>query len=178
MEKTKFYDLSQNNSGGSFDVNETLCHRLFIEADTYEEAVSKAESLGCYWNGVDEGQDCPCCGDRWYKPYSEINLMSMDNKKDGGYPIETFLPKGMSLEDFKRGYKGMEWIEELVLGEKYGSPYVTGRVKLRNVEDYAQVMANLFGWTSPDVRVFYKNGEVKEIFSSKIEDTSKKKSRK
>jgi hypothetical protein len=39
-------------------------------------------------------------------------------------------------------------------------------------------MANLFGWTSPDVRVFYKNGEVKEIFSSKIEDTSKKKSRK
>ena len=177
MEKTKFYELSQNNSGGSFDVDENLCHRLIIEADTYEEAVAKAEDLGCYWDGVDKGMDCECCGDRWYMPFEEIDLMSMDRKKDGGYPIETFLSNGMSLEEFKRGYEGMEWIEEPVVGEKYGSPYIMGRVKLRNVEDYGQVLANLYGWTSPDIRVFYKNGQVKEIFSSEIENKSKKKSK-
>lgn len=28
-----FYLFSQNNSGGSFIVNDKVCHRLFIEAD-------------------------------------------------------------------------------------------------------------------------------------------------
>ncbi|MGG0794754.1 hypothetical protein ABE137_12210 [Brevibacillus laterosporus] len=30
---TQFYDFSQNNSGGSFMINDKICHRLFIEAD-------------------------------------------------------------------------------------------------------------------------------------------------
>jgi hypothetical protein len=29
-----FYEFSQNNSGGSFDVNDKLCHVMIIEADT------------------------------------------------------------------------------------------------------------------------------------------------
>ena len=61
-----FYEFDQNNSGGHFVVDDKLCHRLFIEADTREEATEKAEELGCYWDGVDKGIDCPCCGDRWY----------------------------------------------------------------------------------------------------------------
>ena len=43
-----FYLFDQNNSGGSFVLNDKLCHRLFIEADSAEEAVSIAENLGCY----------------------------------------------------------------------------------------------------------------------------------
>lgn len=71
---TKFYDFDQNNSGGSFITNDKLCWKLFIEAETYDEAVNKAEELGCYWDGVEEGIDCSCCGDRWYKPYGAISF--------------------------------------------------------------------------------------------------------
>lgn len=38
-----FYDFSQNNSGGYFIVNERVCHRLLIEADSESEAISKCE---------------------------------------------------------------------------------------------------------------------------------------
>jgi hypothetical protein len=37
-------------------------------------------------------------------------------------------------------------------------------MKMNSIEEYAQVMADLYGWTKPDIRIFYKNGEVKEIF--------------
>ena len=33
-----FYEISQNNSGGHFDVNDKLYHRLIIEADSAEKA--------------------------------------------------------------------------------------------------------------------------------------------
>lgn len=62
-----FYIFNQNNTGGHFDVDENLCHRLYIEADTKSEAISKAEKLGCYWDGVLRGIDCPCCGVQYDK---------------------------------------------------------------------------------------------------------------
>ena len=62
-----WYLFDQNNSGGYFEVNDKVCHRLFIEAESFDEAVEKAEELGCYWHGVEDGIDCPCCGDRWNK---------------------------------------------------------------------------------------------------------------
>lgn len=67
-----FYKVVQNNSGGYFVTDKDLCHRLYIEADSKEEAIKKAEELGCYWNGVRKGIDCPCCGDRW-RECSEID---------------------------------------------------------------------------------------------------------
>ena len=65
-----FYHLCQNNSGGVFDFDEAagITHHIVIEADSAEEAISRAERIGCYWNGVAKGDDCDCCGDRWYKP--------------------------------------------------------------------------------------------------------------
>lgn len=65
-----FYHLSQNNSGGGFDFDEEagLTHHIVIEADSEEEAISRAERIGCYWNGVEGGEDRPCCGDRWIEP--------------------------------------------------------------------------------------------------------------
>lgn len=74
-----FYEFSQNNSGGSFDVTDTLCHRLFIEADSESEAIEKAEELGCYWDGVVKGIDCPCCGDRWYRNPDEVEEVRFGN---------------------------------------------------------------------------------------------------
>ena len=64
-----FYHFSQNNSGGSFvfDERQGLTHHVIIEAHSADEANSRGEALGMYFDG--EG-DCPCCGDRWY-PVSE-----------------------------------------------------------------------------------------------------------
>ena len=60
-----FYTYSQNNSGGSFIVDDTVCQYVIIEADDYALANDLAEYKGIYFNGCDDDIDCPCCGDRW-----------------------------------------------------------------------------------------------------------------
>ena len=174
----KFYEISQNNSGGSFITNDKLCHRLYIEANSSAEADSIAEDLGCYWNGVNEGSDCPCCGDRWYGAYSAIDLTSMTREKDSSYPVELWVDRKTSADEalvsLKERYSEFEWIKEPSINEKYGSQIIEGSVKLNNIEDYAQVLADQYGWTSPDSRIFYHDGRVKEIFSSKVETPKKK----
>ena len=61
----KFFHFSQNNSGGSFDINETVAHHVIIEAHSAKEANARAVDIGIYFNGCDTGADCTCCGDRW-----------------------------------------------------------------------------------------------------------------
>ena len=46
---------------------------------------------------------------------------------------------------------------------KFPLEYTKGTV-FHNIEEYAQHLANAYGWTTPDVRIFYKNSIVKEIF--------------
>lgn len=111
-----WYKFDQNNSYGVFHVTDTVCHRLLIEASNYDEAIEKAEELGCYWKGVDKGLDCPCCGDRWNTLYDETLEL---NEYDG------------------------------------------------DVRAYAQYLADKFGSTTPDVRIFYANGNVEEVYSKK-----------
>lgn len=69
----KWFKYDQNNSGGKFIVNKNVCHRVFIEAENSQLADNIAERLGIYFDGVDSGIDCECCGDRWYGS-DEINL--------------------------------------------------------------------------------------------------------
>ena len=59
---TKFYHYSQNNSGGSFIVNERVGNDVVIEARDVDHANTIAESIGIYFDGAG---DCPCCGNRW-----------------------------------------------------------------------------------------------------------------
>lgn len=113
-----FYQFDQNNSGGVFDVDDKVCHRLFIEADSEGEACAKAEELGCYWDGVEKEIDCPCCGDRWYFP-DVVNFENWGNKQFG------------------------------------------------SIEELAQYLANRYGWTNPDARIYYANGDVVEIYKTK-----------
>lgn len=113
---SNFYEFNQNNSGGSFDTDENLCHTVIIEANSEDEAVKKAEDLGCYWDGCANGIDCPCCGDRWYNSPDTI-----DYKNYSGKSFET-------------------------------------------LEEWCQYMANKYGWTSPDARIFYLDGRKVEIF--------------
>lgn len=121
---SNWYQFNQSNPSGYFITNDKLCHRLFIEAETFTEAIEKAEDLGCYWDGVRKSIDCPCCGNRW-----------------------------------------SQWNEGLVdLTEKAWKD-----ISFSTIEEYAQYLAENYGWTTPDIRLYYKDGNVKEIFSYKDE---------
>lgn len=113
-----WFEVTQNNPGGKFIVNKNICYNLFIEANSLLEAKIKAETLGCYWDGVEIGYDCPCCGDRWDRP-----------------------------------------IDAITFPRFHGS---------NNIEEYAQNLADKYGgWTTPDARIFYLDGTIKEINSKK-----------
>jgi hypothetical protein len=64
---TKFFEFDQNNSGGSFHIDDErgLGPRVWIEALDANDANARAEHLGIYFDGCSNGRDCPCCGDRW-----------------------------------------------------------------------------------------------------------------
>ena len=69
----KFFMYNQNNSGGSFDFDEDtgITHYVIVEAESGREADAKFEGIGGYFDGCENGGDCPCCGDRWYPAEGE-----------------------------------------------------------------------------------------------------------
>lgn len=68
-----WYEFSQNNSGGSFDIDpgSGIGPRVWIEAASADDANERAESLGIYFDGCEREMDCDCCGDRWYRQWRE-----------------------------------------------------------------------------------------------------------
>lgn len=144
----KFYEYNQNNSGGSFVVDKNVCHRLMIEADDQRTADRIAISLGVYFNGCDEGLDCDCCGDRWYSGH-EIT-----------FPYQMGCFTGDEAKSIAKKY-GVE-----VVPTKYKSYRdKNSDVVFMDITSYSQYMADEYGWTSPDTRIFYKgNQPVQEIF--------------
>lgn len=63
----RFYQFRQNNSGGYWAKD--LGRYVFIEAESEQAALACAEDRGLYFDGVAEGRDCVCCGDRWDPPH-------------------------------------------------------------------------------------------------------------
>lgn len=159
-----WYMFSQNNSYGRFEVDDKVCHRLYIEAETFDEAVEKAEELGCYWDGVEKGIDCPCCGDRWDKCNKHpIDLKKYDTEgmaaevSDGIYPD--------TIAEWNKRYGDYEIIEQPRFIDTYGKIY-TGKIRIHDIEEYAKYLADTYGYTSPDARIYYSDGTVKEIFKN------------
>ena len=66
-----WYKYDQNNSGGDFVISPNLGigPKVWIEADTAAEADERAEKIGIYFDGCQNGVDCDCCGDRWDRAY-------------------------------------------------------------------------------------------------------------
>lgn len=62
MSETKWYEFYQNNSGGSFT---PPGRTVWIEAVSTIHANERALDIGIYFDGVNNGVDCDCCGDRW-----------------------------------------------------------------------------------------------------------------
>lgn len=71
LKEKKYFWFSQNNSGGSFDRDQErgIDCEVIVEAESAEDANRRAEAIGIYFNGCDSGQDCSCCGDRWYQQW-------------------------------------------------------------------------------------------------------------
>lgn len=67
----KFYFFYQNNSGGSFDVDDNVAEYVIIEANNHHHANDRAEGIGIYFNGCAIGTDCRCCGDRWHSHWDD-----------------------------------------------------------------------------------------------------------
>jgi len=65
----RFWSYRQNNSGGGFDRDENLDVHVIVQAKDADDANDRAQLLGVYFGGVDRGQDCECCGDRWGEAY-------------------------------------------------------------------------------------------------------------
>lgn len=73
MAKTRFFHFSQHNSGGTYHEDEYagLPPEVWVEARNATEANNLAESIGIYFDGVERGLDCSCCGDRWYRVWPD-----------------------------------------------------------------------------------------------------------
>ena len=61
----KWFPFFQNNPSGIFFVDANLDKTVFIQAGSADEANQIAQSKGIYFDGVADGTDCSCCGDRW-----------------------------------------------------------------------------------------------------------------
>lgn len=62
-----YFRFRQNNSGGAFDGTPLV----FVQADNAADANAIAQQNGIYFNGVADGVDCDCCGDRWYPVHDD-----------------------------------------------------------------------------------------------------------
>ena len=70
-EPAKYFRYTQNNSGGSFDIDDAMAHHVIIQAHSASEANSLAKDVGIYFNGCDREIDCSCCGDRWSEAWPD-----------------------------------------------------------------------------------------------------------
>lgn len=156
-----FYEFSQNNSGGRFVVDSKLCHKVVIEAATKSQAVDIAESLGCYWDGCSIGRDCNCCGDRWHVPSSEFVLNNDYKYKGTIYSTEKHRTK-TSNKVLKKRLRDWLGIENATITVN------TSDIKIecnpQTLLEYYRFFVLCYAWTVPDVRVFYLDGKVDEIF--------------
>jgi hypothetical protein len=157
MKNTKFYEFSQNNSGGHFDVDENVCHRVIIEATNERHSISIAKEIGIYFDGCAIGVDCSCCGDRWYDSPDEIDI---EQYREGGYPAPVYNSeeKWFTLYGEFPRHTEPEW------NNKYGFKEFEGSVYFETIEQYAQFLANRWGSTTPDVIIHYLDGTKKKFF--------------
>lgn len=79
----KYYHFRQNNSGGSFDIDDKVTVNVWIQAETANQANERAEDIGIYFDGVDDEVDCACCGDRWYPASERDSVPSPEDIDDG-----------------------------------------------------------------------------------------------
>lgn len=113
-----FFTFHQNNSGGRWLGPAKF---VIIEAENAKTANALAEVKGLYFDGCETGEDCPCCGDRWYRvdgcDGTEVPMI---------YDIVVDLN---NLDKFITDYKRYEEFQSLPVLQIY-------RMKYNAVEEY------------------------------------------
>ena len=118
---SKFFQFNQNNSGGSFDHDESagIGYAVIIEAQDSENANEIAERIGLYFDGVSNERDCECCGDRWY-------LAHEDDGKDEPCHYDTPIKEATNKTGIFDGWWGLPIYVH----------YLDGRIeKYENIKD-------------------------------------------
>ena len=99
-----WFEYHQNNSGGRFDIREAegITVYVVIEADDWQHANYLAKRIGLYFDGVEKGRDCDCCGDRWHSAYSGdsgTDLPEVYGKPLATMPVPSILwaPDGLEI---------------------------------------------------------------------------------
>ena len=155
--QTKFYEFTQNNSGGYFDVDENVCHRVIIEAMDEKHAIALFMPMI-----ENQSHSCQCCGDRWSPEYTdEINI---EKYKEKGYSAGVYSHSANAEQRWFKLYGKFPRIEEPTWQTIYGVKEFAGKIYFESIEQYCQFMANAYGWTIPDVRIHFMDGSKKEIF--------------
>ena len=154
MADANFYEFSQNNSGGRFVVNDKLCKRVIVEAESYDHAEKIGKSLGIYYDGVDKGIDCDCCGDRWYSP-NEINL---DKINENGWEVVNYKSESEWLSKY-----GQYKIAVQPKWENKTFNAYRGKISFKDIEEYIDFLNREFGFSDSISRIFYLDGTVKEF---------------
>lgn len=125
--------------------------------------------MGCYWNGVSAGIDCPCCGDRWDYYFDVVDLEKINEK---GREVRRY--DDDAAADWHETYDKYEKLENpswkktmLPMERKY-----SGRIKFRTIEEYVQFYTNEYGFrnrliSDPISRMYYHDGTVKEFFKER-----------
>ena len=122
----RWFEFRQNNSGGSFVYDENVGKSVFVQARNAREANDIAERAGVYFDGVDAGWDCSCCGDRWYGLWS-------DDEGSEDMPQEYLWNVGMvdfalmdTVPDQRSGYSVFHFYDGTRM---YGVPQIPEGVK-------------------------------------------------
>lgn len=134
-----FYCFHQNNSYGTFDYDEKagISVNVIVEASNYDEANSRARSIGLYFGGYG---DCSCCGDRWYEQDS------YSDPKDFPHIYGTEVKPGdlMPAAD-STGWTPVKWMPE---GKPEGFiHYLDGRIEpFHATTAERQDLEGQYGW--------------------------------
>ena len=114
---TKFFTFYQNNSNGYYEIDDNLAEYVIIEAHDYQEANEKAEEIGIYFDGVDIGIDCECCGDRWTRQWDDDD--GTNEPTIFGKPIKEY------LDDDSKQYR-IHYINGVIEWSYTKSKYMSG----------------------------------------------------
>tara|TARA_Y100001949_G_C15812604_1_gene254149 strand:+ start:168 stop:473 length:306 start_codon:yes stop_codon:yes gene_type:complete len=95
------YSFNQNNSFGTY--HGPAITIIVVDAKDQSHALDTAKKAGLYLNGVADGVDCDCCGDRWHSYAYEHD--TLQEAKDTAllltseYAVEDSVPLYLVTDD-------------------------------------------------------------------------------
>jgi len=106
--RLKWFNFSQNNSGGEFIRNDVVCEEVFFQASHAEEAIQRAQEVFAPYSDY-----CECCGERWSYWVSDSD--GTDEPRILGEPITQVRP------DQFRGQAKLHYFDGHVQTYTFGS---------------------------------------------------------